>query len=101
MADDVTKAPENAPVPSRQRQWARFWVLVIAVLALVAINILIRRGAPEDDPQWVSQAFLEAPAEPSFADSSTKLQKTVVVSTLETSLPQGKSAIWCATLAIA
>jgi hypothetical protein len=101
MAGDVTKAPQNAPVPSRRAEWILFGALVTVVLVLVAINILIRRGSPEDDPQWVPEASLEAPAEPSFAGSSAKLVKTVVVPTLETPLPDGKSAIWCATLAMA
>jgi hypothetical protein len=43
----------------------------------------------------------DSPTPPSFKGSSDKLERTVIVPTLETKLPAGKSAIWCATLSLA
>jgi hypothetical protein len=43
----------------------------------------------------------DTPNPPTFAGNSDKLKQTVIVPTLETPLPAGKSAIWCATLALA
>ena len=43
----------------------------------------------------------DSPAPPSFSGSSNTLERTVFVPTLETTLPAGKSAIWCGTLAMA
>ena len=62
---------------------------VIAIAMLVAVLALdrTRRGAPS--------------TREAFAGDATRLMRTVVVPTLETEIPPGKSALWCASLALA
>jgi hypothetical protein len=59
------------------------------------VRIKFRRAPPEPDKSF------DALNPPSFVGSSKGLQRTVVIPTLESLLPAGKSAIWCATLALA
>jgi hypothetical protein len=51
-------------------------------------------------PSEPGQSF-DVPNAPSFVGPSDRLQQTAVIPTLETPLPAGKSAVWCATLALA
>jgi hypothetical protein len=55
----------------------------------------LRRAPPEPGKSF------DVLSPPSFVGSSKGLQRTVIVPTLETPMPAGKSAIWCATLALA
>jgi hypothetical protein len=68
--------------------------LIAAGLALGAglAAYVWMRGGPEADP---------GPAARSFDGDSAKLQRTAVVPTLDTPLPEGKSAVWCASFQLA
>lgn len=99
--------PESSSTPGRARPWRFTLVLLGLVLVLVIANIAARMRPPRPNRPARSQARVvekappEAPAKLSFTGSSDKLTNTVVLPTLETTIPAGKSAIWCATLAMA
>ncbi|HEY8504660.1 MAG TPA: hypothetical protein VIL46_08760 [Gemmataceae bacterium] len=66
------------------RPW--IWIGGIALLGGAALVYLLRPGGVVYVP----------PRPPSFDGPSTQLRETVVVPTLDTPLPEGKSAVWCA-----
>ena len=73
------------------------WIAMAAgavVLLSVVGFILLRRRAPPEDPA----APLHAPA---FTGDSARLERTVIVPTLDTPMPSGKNVIWCSSFQVA
>src|SRR6185369_287203 len=94
-------APESQiPRPRmRQRVWFIFCVLLLLDSCLVALNV----SAWDLWPKWRQSTNddAEATLPLSFNGSSDKLKQTIVVPTLDSAIPQNKSAIWCATAPMA
>src|SRR5207249_7461129 len=66
-------------------------------LAIIGIVLVLSILFPKDryaDPD-------DKPAERTFDGDSKELQQTVIVPTLDTPIPAGKSAIWCSSIQIA
>src|SRR5262245_38442081 len=92
--------PDAGLAEKRKEQWKLFFFLLIMALVLLAANVLIR--VKWSDKQVVADADEdEAPTPATFTGSSNELNQTAIVPTLESPLPEGKSAVWCATLALA
>jgi len=73
----------------KRRSW---FVLGIAFVALVAVGLAV----------WFSVRGRSYEASPlTFDGTSDQLQHTVIVPTLDTPIPDGKSAIWCASFQLA
>ena len=77
-------------MPLSKKHWLLYGLAMgcIAVIC-VALWFFLNRGAPY------------RPSPLTFDGSSDKLQRTVVVPTLDTPLPEGKSAIWCVSFQLA
>ncbi len=73
---------------------------VLAVIAATAVlfNWLLRPGKPMAGPE---QPMSKEEPERVFAGSSDLLKDTAVLPTLDTSIPEKKSAIWCVSLQLA
>jgi len=100
MTSGPTNPTSDAPSSSRNV----FRVLLVLAIVLAGANLLMWLG--EGEPPDVKLADAKAPKPytplaPTFEGSSAKLSRTVVVPTLESPIPQGKSAIWCASLLLA
>jgi hypothetical protein len=86
------------PAP-RRKPWVGFVILLTLCCALASLDAYVwlafsaRPLPPGGD--------LEAPTELSFDDTSDKLKETIFLPTLERPIPDGKSAIWCATAPMA
>ena len=63
----------------------RRWIGVI--VALIAVVVVVRWYINKGRPYTASAL--------SFDDSSDHLRQTVIVPTLDSPIPDGKSAIWC------
>ncbi|MBN2580218.1 MAG: hypothetical protein JXB10_14610 [Pirellulales bacterium] len=61
-------------------------LLIIVAAGVVGYRLILRQGKPYQPPAV------------SFDGPSDKLQRTVIVPTLDTPMPQGKNVIWCGTL---
>jgi hypothetical protein len=73
----------------RANRW--IWV-IIASVPVVAPGVVLwysTRGRPYNPPSM------------SFDGSSDRLQQTVIVPTLDSPIPEGKSAIWCVSFQLA
>jgi hypothetical protein len=82
--------------PSRRAPRAA-WVAMAAgavLLVAVAVFAVLRRQAPTGDPA----TGLHPPA---FVGDSAKLERTVIVPTLDTPMPPGKNVIWCSSFQVA
>ncbi len=71
-----------------RRRWIVLGVVVVAATAVCLYYARTRRDTPLDTPV-------------SFRGDSTGLKQTVVVSTLDEPIPEGKNAVWCATFQMA
>jgi hypothetical protein len=75
----------------------RYWLFGIAVVAAVATTIgtwyFLKTNSGYNRP------YASLPL--SFDGTSDRLQQTVIVPTLESPIPEGKSAIWCASFQLA
>ncbi len=69
----------------------RRWIGVI--VALIAVVVVVRWYINKGRPYTASAM--------SFDDSSDHLRQTVIVPTLDSPIPDGKSAIWCASFQLA
>lgn len=56
---------------------------------------------PDDGNPISIPSLPEPPAKPTFDGPSDKLKHTIFVPTLDSPVPESKSALWCATLAMA
>jgi hypothetical protein len=79
--------------PLKSRRWV--WIGIVAVVAIV-IGVC----------WWCfrSNTSFNKPYEPapiSFSGTSDQLKQTVIVPTLDTPIPEGKSAIWCSSFQLA
>src|SRR5262245_7852126 len=73
----------------KRRSW---FVLGIALVALAAVGLAV----------WFSLRGRSYEASPlTFDGTSDQLRQTVIVPTLDTPIPDGKSAIWCASFQLA
>lgn len=80
----------GGPSPSG-RKW--YWVPPVVGLVVLAAGVA-----------WVVLSRLGTPLPveaPTFDGSSTELTQTVIVPTLDTPLPEGKSVIWCSSFQLA
>jgi hypothetical protein len=82
--------------PTRLWWWVVHLGLLNGVLALVLWQRLRPPAGWVDDPDAAAEVI---PL--SFDGGSDKLQHTVVVPTLDTPLPDGKSAVWCSSFQLA
>jgi hypothetical protein len=74
-------------------RWFLFAAAGLVCAAAVLVAVAVRRLNPADDPP--------ASRPRSFDGRSTSLRQTIVVPTLETAIPEGRSAIWCASFQLA
>jgi hypothetical protein len=99
MTSDAPASPQPATSAPRRKPWGWFVFLLALCLALGSLHAYLWLGfmarplPPGGD--------LEAPPELSFDDSSNNLKDTIFLPTLERPIPDGKSAIWCATVPMA
>ncbi len=95
MSDDAV------PSGGRKRRRGLFWrlVAIAVVLAGYAAYKLLWHPSPEPPPEPAPE--LDMPADRTFDGDSSKLERTVVVPTLDTPMPKGKNVIWCASFQIA
>jgi len=100
-SDPANSPPSSARVPPSKKQWFYFGTLLTVVLVLIVLNVVFRLLPTDEEVPTTVQRPAEAPAEPSFKGASDDLHQTIVVPTLESSLPPDTSAIWCGTLALA
>jgi hypothetical protein len=70
--------------------------ILFVIFCCVVFNILVWHANREPGPTQLPFEE-EEPSSPSFAGSSDKLSSTVMLPTLETPLPAGKSVVWVAT----
>ena len=91
MTDDATGSGR------KKRRMGLVWRLgaIAAVLAGYAAFKLLSQAPPEPAPEP------DNPADRTFDGDSAKLERTVVVPTLDTPMPKGKNVIWCASFQIA
>jgi hypothetical protein len=93
MASDPDNGPPRARHTWRRSQLWLFGFLLSAAVLLGLLNVYA----------WVEQrtlpkgSDLEAPETLSFDGPSQDLNNTIVVPSLERPVPDGKSALWCAT----
>lgn len=103
---------EQKSTPLNWRAWGLFGFLASCVGIAASFNIHLIWFSPETRPlpnkvergvEWAQPVAdgPEAPADLSFHGKSEKLQESVVLPTLERKIPQGKSAVWCATFPMA
>ena len=99
----ATTSPPSATAPAEAKHWRRFKLLLAGVVLLVGANIYVWiDAAKEPAPVRPAQkVVVQPPTAPSFEGPSQKLKQTVIVPTLESSVPEGKSAIWVGTLPMA
>jgi hypothetical protein len=62
---------------------------------------LLREKSAADPPRQPEGSRENATLKPSFTGDSAGLRQTVIVPTLDTPLPAGKNAIWCASFQLA
>ncbi len=72
----------------------RLVAIAVALAGYIAVKLLLR-PTPEPAPEP------DIPAERTFDGDSAKLERTVVVPTLDTPMPKGRNVIWCASFQIA
>jgi hypothetical protein len=73
----------------KRRSW---FVLGVALVALAAVGLAV----------WYSLRGRSYEASPlTFDGTSDQLRQTVIVPTLDTAIPDGKSAVWCASFQLA
>jgi hypothetical protein len=71
----------------------RNWFILIAAVLFIGVDVILLVW-------WFTRpTYSELPL--SFDGSSDQLQHTVIVPTLDTPIPEGKNAIWCASFQIA
>jgi len=71
----------------------RNWFILVAAVVFIGVDIVLLVW-------WFTRpTYPEPPL--SFDGSADQLQHTVIVPTLDTPIPEGKSAIWCASFQIA
>lgn len=90
MASDLSKSPEQS-----RRPWRRFFILLAAIVAVGYLNYPVWRAWHEENtppPRMSADTFV---------GSSENLPHTIFLPTLESPIPEGKTAIWCSTLALA
>lgn len=75
--------------PLANRRWLGFWIVVIAVALSGLAWWCLHRGRPY------------GPSRMAFEGTSDQLRQTVIVPTLDTPIPNRKSAIWCGSFQIA
>src|SRR5262245_33341852 len=106
--------PSSHPgdVPSR-KPWRTFCFLSTAAFALLLLNartwlpyggfeLVPKQTESKNSKNEKNEKKARAQsAGPSFAGPSSDLQQTIIVPTLESPMPPGKSVIWCATLPMA
>jgi hypothetical protein len=72
---------------------SRFWLWLAGTAVLLALGVIFffwkHAGPPYDPPK------------PSFDGSSEGLQNTVILPTLDTHIPEKKSAVWCSSFQLA
>ncbi|MBM4039852.1 MAG: hypothetical protein FJ290_15205 [Planctomycetes bacterium] len=95
MADDAASSIGK----KRGKGLAWRLVAIAIVLAGYAAFRLLWRPSPEAPPESPSEA--EMAADRTFDGDSSKLERTVVVPTLDTPMPKGKNVIWCASFQMA
>ncbi|MGD8450864.1 MAG: hypothetical protein PVJ57_03520 [Phycisphaerae bacterium] len=85
---EATLSEPSGRTPRKRR--LRFWLVVaLLVVGVVCAVQYWRRGRP----------YVQLP--PAFEGDSTALKSTVIVPTLDTPVPEGKSAVWCAAFELA
>lgn len=82
-------------MPVQKNRW--LWVGLAAVLVVGSSTLLYYRVMDRTGDAGETHAI--API--SFAGTSDQLQQTVVLPTLDTSIPEGRSAIWCVSFQLA
>src|SRR5215813_10317435 len=99
----ITRSSNNNPSggeAGQQAAWRKFGWLVAIAAGLVGLNIYLW-GFFSDPRPLPAPPVTEAPAEMSFDGNSKTLAKSILVPTLQRPIPEGKSAIWCATMPMA
>jgi hypothetical protein len=71
----------------------RKWFILIAAVLFIGVDVILLVW------WFMRPTYSELPL--SFDGSSDQLQHTVIVPTLDTPIPEGKNAIWCASFQIA
>jgi len=93
----------NPPAVTRKQRRA-FQIIAAFLFVVIAVGVVVWFPRRHEEPK-ISAARIEkagyATLPPSFSGSSEKLNRTVVIPTLESAIPKGKSALWCASLALA
>ena len=84
---------ESPPKRVPRGAWVAIAAGAVVLLSVVGFILLRRRASPED-----SAAPLHAPA---FTGDSAKLERTVIVPTLDMPMPPGKNVIWCSSFQVA
>jgi hypothetical protein len=91
---------QKAPHGAGGQRWL-FRILVVLILILAAANAWTWFWDVEPPPAAPATHKTNVPLAASFAGSSADLRRTVFVPTLESQIPEGKTAIWCASLLLA
>jgi hypothetical protein len=92
---------EPTPQPNRPDRWRRWLWLTVGVTGLGLLGAgALWWGEPRKTVDDETTPVTLRPDAPAF-DSFESLKDTVVVPTLDTPFPQGKSAVWCSSFQIA
>src|ERR1700733_10993360 len=99
MANMPTRENYGQRLTVQQRAWQLFTVLLTLDIALALVNIAVWDLWPHLSTRDSNSSApaAEIPDVPSFDGSSEQLIQSIVVPTLESQVPIGKSAVWCAT----
>jgi hypothetical protein len=79
-------------MPLRTNRWLQYCIAVVAAAGIGAALWYVIKGSPFNEPY-------KSPL--SFDGDSDRLQQTVVVPTLDSPIPEGKSAVWCVSFQLA
>src|SRR5438552_18000947 len=74
-----------------KRKW--YWIATTGLICAVAALLVVRPLNTPDEPTPSLPKSFDAP--------STSLRQTAIVPTLDTPVPEGKSAVWCASFQLA
>src|SRR5262245_47301714 len=77
--------------PATRRRW--FWCCLLAA-TVAAVGVIWWHAHRRSDEAYDAAAL-------TFDGASEQLRQTVVVPTLDSSIPEGKSVIWCASFQLA
>jgi len=80
-------------MPLRTKRWLWYCIAAVAVALSGMVLWHLTKGRRSSEPHSSPPT--------SFEDNSDRLQQTVIVPTLDSPIPQGKSAIWCVSFQLA